>query len=198
MNKQSVESHFDNVAKGYEKASISFPWIISRSIERFFVKKALKECDLTNVLEMGCGSGFYSRVLLENGAKNLTVIDCAKNMLEQIRIPSINKIHSDFDSFKTDCKFSTIISIGSLEFCKNPELIIKKYLEYLSVDGCFLFMIPRPSILGNLYKRHHEFINLPIRLLSEELIKKSITPSHTVIYKMSVPPFSSIYRVTSL
>lgn len=190
--------HFNKVACDYNNASKQFPWVISRTIEAYFVKKALKKCDLTDVLEMGCGSGFYSNILIENGTKNLTVIDSAEKMLEQISNPSIEKCHDDFESFFTDSKFTTIVCIGSLEFCENPDFIIQKYLKFLKNGGSFVFMVPKKSILSRLYKLHHKSINLPIKLFSMQFIKNAISSNHKIVSIRSVPPFSYIYRVISL
>ena len=73
-SKKKVFSYFQSKAKNYNLNSASFPWSIIRKYESKIVLNFIGKVKGFEVLDVGCGSGFYSMLVLKNKAKKLLLI----------------------------------------------------------------------------------------------------------------------------
>ena len=65
INKKIVYSHFDANADLYKQNSLSFPWSIIRNKESKEVVNLLGNIKNKNILDVGCGTGYYSNLLIK-------------------------------------------------------------------------------------------------------------------------------------
>jgi toxoflavin synthase len=77
-----VVSQFDRLARMYEDM-FALPW--RRDLECFSVLRLLGELSGASVLDIGCGTGLYSRLLRRQGAARVVGFDVSEGMLEHAR-----------------------------------------------------------------------------------------------------------------
>ena len=126
------------------------------SLARYkFVSKVLK--GRKDVLEVGCGDGFNSRIVKQN-VKNLTISDAEiifKDYFEKIKVKKwkTNFIINDFLNSKINKKFDAIYSLDVLEHIpkKKENKFIKNINYSLKKNG--ILIIGTPSLEFQKYSR---------------------------------------------
>ncbi len=111
--------------------------------------KKIKDKSLA-ILIPGCGSGYEAEYLVNNGFKNVTVIDISKHLTIQLKNKLGNKcnvIHGDF--FKHNGSYDLIIE--QTFFCAlNPELR-KQYVVHM-----LTLLKPKGILVGLLFNTTFE------------------------------------------
>jgi 2-polyprenyl-3-methyl-5-hydroxy-6-metoxy-1,4-benzoquinol methylase len=113
---------------------------------RFNLAKSIfKECQISNLLDVGCGPGVHDLILASELKINITGIDVAPEMIE-IAVRSFQelKIHTpynfivgDFKFFSNQHQFDAALSLGVLEYVDDPKFFIKKIFNTVAVVACF-------------------------------------------------------------
>ena len=91
-------------------------------------------------LDVGCGTGRYAFEFLKRGAKHVTGIDIAENMLavcrERAQAESVadrsSFVQSDLLQFKPEAKFDVTIGIGLFDYIPNALPVLTKMREVTS------------------------------------------------------------------
>lgn len=90
-----------------------------------------------SILDVGCGSGYYSLAFARQGAKKIVGIDYSKNMIKlaKARLKS-EKLEgncefqiSDIMNYHNESKFDISIAIGLFDYIDNPNPILNKMRE---------------------------------------------------------------------
>ena len=110
VNKKSIKSHFSNKAKNYHQKSLVFPWSLIRKNESKIVLNFLGNVRKKNILDVGSGSGYYSRLLAKKKAKKVYALDSSIVMLNSINEKNIIKINQSAESFNIQKKFDIIVT----------------------------------------------------------------------------------------
>jgi SAM-dependent methyltransferase len=101
----------------------------------------------SNILDIGCGSGYLLRILSNKG-KNAWGIEPNKKLIEYIG-PKLNVIRGfaeDIDKLVGE-KFDTIFMVDVLEHIKNDRLQIKKIYKTLNKGGLLIIVVPAHQLL---------------------------------------------------
>jgi SAM-dependent methyltransferase len=77
-----MSGQFDDYAQMYEDM-FRLPW--RRFLEKFTVLSLLGDLNGRSVLDIGCGTGVYSRELMRQGAARVTGYDVSEGMIEHAR-----------------------------------------------------------------------------------------------------------------
>lgn len=123
-----------------------------------------KNCD---VLDVGCGRGYISDMLVENGC-NVTGFDYDKPSIESVKAKGDFFI-SDLYDFKTEKKFDCILVLEVLEHLKDDRKALEILHGWLKPDGRLIISVPtikfneKYTEMGHL--RHYTEFSL------EELLK---------------------------
>lgn len=75
-----MDSQFDQLAEAYERSMHTMPF--RRHVELPSVLSAVGDVSELRILDMGCGSGLYTRLLAERGARQVTGIDQSAGMID--------------------------------------------------------------------------------------------------------------------
>lgn len=107
-------------------------------IEKALIRKYLNQIFSCEMLELGCGTGHWTRFFCEEGFQ-VTAIDESGAMLEQARMKNI----SNADFLKADAaslpfedqRFSVISSVTMFEFVENVDRILDEIDRLLKPGG---------------------------------------------------------------
>ena len=173
MQTDKVRKYFDSRASSYSDDSSRGIWRYIRLRELTSVKEGLKNRKFDSILELGCGSGYYTRELCLL-SDNVEVIDLSIAMLNSLKMPNVLKTHADFINYEPNGKFKLIFCAGALEYVEDPFEVLKRYLPYLTANGEFLLLLPRKNLWGLVYRAYYFFKKIRIELFSErEIIRFS-------------------------
>ena len=150
INKELMRDRFAKNLKSYdENAKIQ-----KRMAERlmsFINSKSPK-----NILEIGCGTGFLTKLIKENiNYEKLTTIDIVKECESYIKNidSNIEFIANDIEEFiKTNTtSYDLIISNASLQWVENFEEVINSLKEILTPNGELVFSTFGPENFREIY-----------------------------------------------
>ena len=140
---KKIEKYYNLISSKYDKATVSFNWIVPNEIENILVKYNLIK-DTLEVLDVGIGTG-QTIDFLNNKNCNIYGIDISQKMLEIVKekYPKVETYKHDISEglnnlFKEN-KFDLVIAGGILEFVKNIEEVFKDVFKLLKKDGYFVF-----------------------------------------------------------
>jgi len=140
-------------------------YIVGEAIQRAIIAKVSAERDLGNVVEFGCGRGYYTGVIAKN-AKQVVATDISDEMLELARrqlegFPNITvqKANCDSTPFPAEA-FDTVVMINLIHVIDNPSDTLKEGHRILKAGGTLLVS----SYTGFTMKRF-ERIKLVLRFL---------------------------------
>ena len=184
----------DDISLSFYKG---FPLWFNKLVARIkdnTLKKLLKHVlpiDNLNVLDIGCGSGRYVKILSDLGAK-VTGIDISKRIIDRCKhnYPNIQFFNSSLQNFKFNSdKFDLILSSTTLQHIPDNEKkeAFKKISNLLNDKGSLL-------IIENQIDRSEHIQGLPVKnwtRLGKEasLVPKIIIPSdhrHLIILTFKV------------
>ena len=170
---RQAADYFDARAGSYHESSQRGAWRWLRRFEESAVLDLMGEQARGRVLELGCGAGYYSRLLLDAWPAEpaeLVCSDLAPNMLEQLRGRACERILADMQELVLDREFDCILAAGSLEFVEQPERVFANARKMLAPGGVFVGLVPARSGFGWVYSLFHRANGLRIRLFDRRAV----------------------------
>jgi SAM-dependent methyltransferase len=152
-----TEKLYDRTAENWARTK---PRILSDFIARPVV---LEECMSRvrggNCLDLGCGEGYFTRMLARAGSKHTIGADLSSEMIERAKKQERDEplgieyhVASLTESVPVERGIYDIVSaVFVLNYLTldavRPSL--RHIREYLKPDGCFIFTVPHPFIVRN-------------------------------------------------
>lgn len=103
-----------------------------------------KYCDRNmNILDFGCGTGNFVRILGELGYKNVMGIDIDRKSI--IKGRKINKLDNIFTLGEVDLKnlfFDVVTCIYTIEHVENVKIFLDTLIDMLKNDGILIIVTP--------------------------------------------------------
>jgi len=136
--------------------------------------------DKPDILELGAGTGFLSRILLTMyGGKSVLVDKCNASYNAFLDMKSkfntdgrdITYIVDDIFNFSTEQRFDIVCSFGVVEHFPDKKEIVEVHKKFLTENGVMIIIIPMDSKLTRMYYETFPEKNLGYR---ELLSKKEI------------------------
>ena len=147
-------------------------------------------------MELGCGSGHYTKHFLERGAEHVMAVDASPSMISQLPKHHVSGIVEDAAAIQRDEHFSRIVCAGLLEFVSAPSAVLLRARDLVEDEGHMVCLLPPDTWAGRLYRSYHRRhaieINLFQRVGFEGLCENS---GWGVDSYQFVPPFSDVYRL---
>jgi len=101
------------------------------------------------VLEMGCGRGETTRMLVEL-FPNLHVVDASRRCLElsSAGVPKTARFfQSYFEEFEPPCRYDSILLLEVLEHLEDPTLVLKRAAGWLNPGAAIHILVPNARSL---------------------------------------------------
>jgi ubiquinone/menaquinone biosynthesis C-methylase UbiE len=209
---KKVKAFFDEYAGGFTSIYLEEKSIFRRIIDKLFRKavylrfhKTIENCkpvEGRTMLDVGCGPGLYCIELARIGASKAVGIDFAPNMIELAKkfaqeFEVHNKcefIVADFLEYEFPEKYDFTIAMGYIEYCPEPEKVLKKMIS-LTKNKAFLSFSDKRGFLAWQRKIRYKF-KCPLFLYSKEDIEKlikSVTNLPFRIEKLARDYYVTIY-----
>ncbi len=164
--------YFDRQATDYNARSESWPWSWLRGRERALVRKFLEaEKPIKSALDLGCGAGFYTRLLLELGAEEVLAVDSSEAMLAHLPRDRVTAWLGDAASEDIEGRFYCIVCAGLLEFVPHPELVLSNARRLATSTSSLVLLLPEAKLQGRLYRLFHRRHGLKISLFDRSDIE---------------------------
>lgn len=82
--------------------------------------------DQINILEIGCGNGFYTNYLRQNGARSYTGVDITDVLFGQLRakFPGYNFVRKDVTADSLEGQFDLIVMMDVIQHVVNREKLL--------------------------------------------------------------------------
>ncbi|MCS7118359.1 MAG: class I SAM-dependent methyltransferase [Thaumarchaeota archaeon] len=130
----------------YEISTTRFPSEYWHSNIIKVTRSVLKEHNVREpVLDLGCGDGVRSRLILGDHLE-IHGVDIDTKMLEFAK-KRLNKVYhhnieENLDEILDNRRFNTILLIESLEHVQNPEKVLQNVARLLNDEGLLLVVVP--------------------------------------------------------
>ena len=118
-------------------------YVVGKTVRQEIVKKINNERDLGEVIEFGCGTGYFTKVAARN-AKSVIATDLSDKMLEiaETKLKEFQNITVQ----KADCratsfipgKFDTVFIAHLIHVIKNPLKTLKESFRILKSGGLLI------------------------------------------------------------
>ena len=117
----------------------------------------LRASRIKNALDVGCGTGLYSRWLAERGVR-VTAIDVSHSMLEIARSLSTDAqnprfIQTDITHFADSDQFDLVIALSVLEYVDYTRDVIRQLVSHVASGGYLVISVPNAKGLTRKLER---------------------------------------------
>lgn len=191
-----VKNYFDKVASGYQTASKGGLWSRVRDQERHALMGMLGSVASRDVLELGCGAGFYTRQLLAAGARHVWAVDLSAPMLRELPRQSVTSIQGDAAAIDAGRTFDLMLSAGMLEFVPDPVAVLRNAARHAAPGAVFAILHPTGGLLGQAYRWFHRRNGMEIKLFDAAAIAGMAAESGWMVAaSANAGPYSGTVRL---
>ena len=142
MEKYKKEKYWSKYACGYDEG---VEYIVGKEIQHTIVAKLSEERDIGEVIEFGCGTGYFTKVIAKN-ARHVIATDLSDEMLEVARAQlkelqniTIAKADCESTSFPSE-RFDTVVMVNVVHFIENPYKSLQESYRILKDGGVLLLV----------------------------------------------------------
>jgi len=195
----AVQRYFDQQSGQYSKSSKFLLWRWQRNRETEAVDSLMGPVTREKIMDLGCGSGYYTRHFLKRGAEHITAVDASPSMISQLPKHHMTGIVEDAATIQLEEHFSRIICAGLLEFVAEPGKVLRSARDMVEDEGHMICLLPPDNWAGRLYRAYHRRHAMEINLFQRARFKDLCENSGWGVdgYQF-VPPYSDVYRLVPL
>ncbi|WP_281361240.1 malonyl-ACP O-methyltransferase BioC [Kroppenstedtia pulmonis] len=140
MEKKKIAQEFNRQARAYDQYAV-----VQKRMAHRLMETAVKQIHPKNILEIGCGTGYLTQLLLEQYPDSrLTVIDLAENMMDCTRKRTRHLSQVQYwvgDAEKINWKsqsYDLIIANAAVHWFSDPGITLNKLAGSLCSGGVFV------------------------------------------------------------
>ncbi len=134
------ERYWDNYSLSYDRDA---EYVVGRSLREAIAEKLRQEQGLGEVVEFGCGTGYFTKVVAEQ-ATRIIATDLSDHMLEAARI-QLKDVHN-VTVQKEDCeapsfpslRYDAVLMANVIHTIEHPLKAVKESHRILKVPGILL------------------------------------------------------------
>jgi SAM-dependent methyltransferase len=159
--------YFNRKAANYQTASSRGLWSWLRSRESRAVLALAGRVDGAEVLEFGCGAGFYTRALLARGAVQVWAVDRAAEMLRVLPRDGATPVLGDAATVALGRTFNLIVAAGIFEFVA-PAPVLANAAAHARPGAHMVVLYSAPTLVGRAFRAFHAAHGVDARLYARE------------------------------
>jgi SAM-dependent methyltransferase len=192
----AVRDHFDGVAAHYRAATERWPWSWLRRREARAVLDLAGNVDGLATLDLGAGSGFYTRLLVDNGAARVVAVDISPRMLAAAAGERTLRVRGDARSVSFRRRFDLALAAGVLEFVDTPAAVLRHAASLVTPAGALVVLLPTDGVWGRAYRAYHRSHGVRIHLFAASALDALAAQSGwTVEATRPVWPYTLVARL---
>jgi len=171
VDKEYIRKNFSRYARYYDKHSTVQDLSASRLISK------VADNSFGNILDIGCGTGNYTRLLKERFPQaRIKAIDISNEMIKiaerKLEGESIEFITRDGETIVPQEKFDLISSNATFQWFENLEETLTRYKGFLNKDAIISFSIFGPQTFHELNSSLEELFGKEISTSSRNFIDR--------------------------
>lgn len=171
IDKRTIKRNFSKCAVHYDKYSTVQNLCANTLISN------IRTNNFTRILELGCGTGNYTKLLGERFPKSkILAVDISDQMLkiakEKIHRDNIGFILADAEGIIFEEKFGLISSNATFQWFEDLEKALLKYKDLLDKDGFLFFSLFGPRTFFELNESLKELPTKATTINSQNFIEK--------------------------
>lgn len=171
MNKETLVRNFSRCAEFYDRYA---------DIQALSAARLLEESprdNITNILEIGCGTGNYTRLLRERfECARVKALDISDKMIEvakrKLQDKQIEFIVGDGEFIEPNSKFDLVTSNAAFQWFESPKRAITNYKNMLTKKGLITFSIFGPLTFRELNRCMKEVIGEDRMISADNFLEK--------------------------
>lgn len=194
---RAVVDYFSARAADYHADSLRWPWSWLRRRESAAVRELIGDVRNRHGLDLGCGAGFYTRLMLDRGAASVCAVDLTSAMIERLpRSHNVTGVVANAASVDLEQRFDRIIVGGMLEFTPDPEAVLSNARRLSTEDAVLVVLTPDNRMAARAYEAFHRQHGIPVRLFCvEDLRRIAGNCGWRVVQTQHVWPFTNVARL---
>ena len=148
-------------------------------------------------IDLGCGAGYYTRLLLEYSPSLIVGVDRSISMLSNLKHEKLMKTQADIQNVAFQKPFDRVLCAGALEFLEELDPFLSNAKSILAADGVMAILLPKRGLVGYMYKLFHWSHSVPIQLFSyRKLVKKLDKWGFKLEQIISPTPMTYVLRIS--
>ncbi|MDP8259103.1 MAG: methyltransferase domain-containing protein [Candidatus Aadella gelida] len=169
MDKRLIEQNFSRNAGVYDNHA-SVQRKCAESLTEF-----IRERSFSRILEVGCGTGFYTGMLREmNDAASIDAIDLSEEMIDIARSKDGEKLTEfrvcDGEEIFAGEKFDLVTSNASFQWFQDFEGSLERFKNTMTENGVICFSMYGPETFKELQEILSDYFGKYLPLTSEKFI----------------------------
>ena len=143
----TIFNDYERIGENYAKKD-NYPF--NAFYERPCTLSLLPDIKDLNVLDIGCGAGWYTEWLVEHGA-TVTAVDFSQKLATytQKRVPKASVFHADISKpldFLTSTSFDLVLAPLVIHYVKNWDIPMGEFNRVLRQNGRLVFSTHHPFL----------------------------------------------------
>ena len=175
---QEIGWHFSKYAHAYDKHA-QLQKLMAKKLASFLPNDTPEQ-----ILEIGCGTGLFTKYLLNKSVKKIFLNDISPEMISCMKLkiflpPYSQIIHGNAELLKFQ-KVDMIAANAVFQWFKNPRVVLGRLNSYIKSNGSLVFSTFGPSTLEELRKVAP--LESPVLLLSKNEWCKLIEEAGFIVH----------------
>jgi len=118
-------------------------YIVGRAIQQAVIRRLSEERDLGEVVELGCGRGYFTKAIARNATQVLAtdlsdeMVEAARTELKEFQNITVQKADCENTAFPSE-KFDTVVMVNVVHFIENPDKCLQESYRILKTGGVLL------------------------------------------------------------
>jgi SAM-dependent methyltransferase len=150
-------TYFNSKAASYDLLGQRRPWRAVRAAEMKAISELIGPVSGLDLLELGCGTGFYSDQLRHAGAR-VFGIDHSPMMIAELFRKGMEGHCTDVQNLHLDRSFHRILAAGLVEFLQNENSLFSVAKAHIRSGGQLVVLAPRAGLVGYAYELAHSWM----------------------------------------
>nr|QNO52408.1 2-methoxy-6-polyprenyl-1,4-benzoquinol methylase, mitochondrial [Methanosarcinales archaeon ANME-1 ERB6] len=140
MNNQKLEKDWGEMAERFDEST---RYVVGEAICKEISERLSKEKNLGEVIEFGCGTGYFTRAIAKNAARIIAtdvskdMLDMAKRQLEDYENISFQEANCKATDFP-DNEFDTVLMVNLLHVIKESHRALGETRRILKPEGLLI------------------------------------------------------------